>query len=77
MEAKVILWDRDLSAQLEVETQSGAGHRVRYSQQTNSSCPLTPSWDPLGQELWENEAGTDSGAEVRQYCITKSSTGFV
>lgn len=47
MEAKVILWDRDLSAQLEVETQSGAGHRVRYSQQTNSSCPLTPSWDPL------------------------------
>lgn len=47
MEAKAILGDRDLSAQLEVETQSGAGHRVRYSQQTNSSCSLTPSWDPL------------------------------
>lgn len=57
MEAKAILGDRGLSAQLEVETHSGTGHRVRYSQLTNSSCPLTPSWDLLtrtmGEQGWD------------------------
>lgn len=47
MEAKAILGDQGLSAQLEVVTHSGAGHRPRYSQLTNGSWPLTPSWDPL------------------------------
>lgn len=73
MEAKAILGDQGLSAQLEVETRSGAGHRARYSQLMSPD----PQLGPTVTRTMGEHVGTDSGAEVRQYCITKSSTGFV